>query len=128
MNTEPSPAAPPVQRKHRAATLQHWQAILADFNASGLSVSEFCRQRGIVEQSLYRWRIKLATCLTQVSASGISGAAAFVPVVIRPGTADPLRGDDSLQVDLRGGRVLRLPMSMPAQRVAELVHALEGLA
>jgi hypothetical protein len=31
-------------------------------------------------------------------------------------------------IELRGGRVLRLPVSMPALRMAELVCALEDLA
>jgi len=34
--------------------------------------------------------------------------------------------EESFKIDLRGGRVLRLPASMPAARLAEVLHALEG--
>jgi hypothetical protein len=32
----------------------------------------------------------------------------------------------SIAVELAGGRILRLPESIAAERLAELVHALEG--
>jgi hypothetical protein len=53
----------------------------------------------------------------------------FVPVVVQGrgvGGCEP--GDACASIELRGGRVLRLPVSMPATRMAELVYALEGLA
>jgi hypothetical protein len=52
-----------------------------------------------------------------------------VPVVVGGrGVGGSDAGDVCASIELRGGRVLRLPLSMPAARVAELVHALEGLA
>jgi hypothetical protein len=47
---------------------------------------------------------------------------AFVPVVV----SDRSTRDTSLALEFSGGRVLRLPESIPAQRLAELVHALEA--
>jgi hypothetical protein len=44
-------------------------------------------------------------------------------VVVEPRLAGV---EESLQVELRGGRVLRLPASMSAARLAEVLHALEG--
>jgi hypothetical protein len=44
-------------------------------------------------------------------------------VVVEPRAAGV---GETLQVELRGGRVLRLPASMPAARLAEVLHALEG--
>ena len=59
----------------------------------------------------------------------LSAGPGFVPVVVQGrgvGGSEP--GATCALIDLRGGRVLRLPVSMPAAQMAELVHALEGLA
>jgi len=34
--------------------------------------------------------------------------------------------EEGLLIELRGGRVLRMPVSMPAERLAEIVQALEA--
>jgi hypothetical protein len=111
--------------------VSHWRAIVADFASSGLAVAEFCRARGVGEQSFYAWRKRLSR------GGDRSAGPAFVPVVVQgrgvggsdPGS-DPGSGPGGAcaWIELRGGRVLRLPSSMAAARVAELVHALEGLA
>ena len=126
MNTRSRPPLPAATR-HRPKTVSNWQAIVADFASSGLAVAAFCRARGVGEQSFYAWRKRLSR------GGDRSAGPAFVPVVVRgrgvggsePGS-DP--GGACASIELRGGRVLRLPLSMPAARVAELVHALEGLA
>ena len=48
----------------------------------------------------------------------------FVPVVVPEDAA----GDSQIIVELRGGRVLRLPRSMPPAQLAAVVHAIEGAA
>jgi hypothetical protein len=45
-----------------------------------------------------------------------------VPVQLQPEAA---REDGAIVVELRGGRVLRLPVSMPPTQLAAVVHALE---
>jgi len=47
----------------------------------------------------------------------------FVPVVVAPCVAV----DEPIEVQLKGGRVMRLPASLAASRIAEVLHALEGL-
>ena len=116
----------PRATRHRAKTVSHWRAVVADFTSRGLSVGEFCRARGVCEQSFYTWRKRLSR------GDVLSAGPAFVPVVVRGcgvgGARSGESGDACASIELRGGRVLRLPLSMPAERVAELVHALEGLA
>ena len=103
--------------------MSRWQAVVADFASSGLAAGEFCRARGVCEQSFYAWRKRLS----QGDAS--SASPSFVPVVVHGrGVGGREAGDACASIELRGGRVLRLPPSMPAARMAELVHALEGLA
>jgi hypothetical protein len=46
-----------------------------------------------------------------------------VPVVVREADRP---ADERIVIDLRGGRAMRLPASMPAEQVAALVRAIEG--
>ena len=119
-----TPPLPNPGARHRPGTVARWQTIVDDFVASGLGVGEFCRTRSVCEQSFYAWRKRLS------QGAGLSAAGpSFVPVVVRHPGDSPSDGDNACaSIQLRGGRVLRLPTSMPAGRMAELVHALEGLA
>jgi hypothetical protein len=85
-------------------------------------------ERGLKKPTFYAWRLKL----TKLDQQGMSPAPAgprsvrpaFVPVVVEPRAV----AEESFNVDLRGGRVLRLPTSIAAARLAEVLHALEGQA
>ncbi len=116
-----SPSPLPSPARHRPKTVSRWQTVVADFASSGLAVGEFCRARGVCEQSFYAWRKRLS------QDGALAAGPSFVPVVVhgRGGGCEP--GDACASIELRGGRMLRLPVSMPAARMAELVHALEGL-
>ena len=46
--------------KHRVK-LQEWSTRIQDCRSSGLSVSEWCRQRGITTATYYRWERELLT-------------------------------------------------------------------
>jgi hypothetical protein len=84
-----------------------------------MSIRAYCAQRGVKESAFYWWRARLARRETVRP----SPAAAFVPVVIHsPSVSDRV---DGMAIELRGGRVLRLP-AMPVAQVVELVRALEG--
>jgi len=85
-------------------------------------VRAFCRREGLPESAWYAWRRTIqerdSSRETQPSAAG----PAFVPV--RVPTAAPANAGEVI-VELRGGRVLRLPLSMPPAQLAALVHAIE---
>jgi hypothetical protein len=114
--------------RSRLARESFWRDTLAAFAASGQSAPAFCVERGLKKPTFYAWRLKL-TKLDQQSMSPApagprSMRPAFVPVVVEPRAV----AGESFNVDLRGGRVLRLPTSIPAARLAEVLHALEGQA
>ena len=113
-------------RKQRNPDLEsHWRRMLERQQASGLTVRVFCRQERLVETSFHYWR---RTIRRRDLARPLvpSPAPAFVPAVVRtdPSPAGP--AEPRIALDLRGGRVLQLPVAMPVARVAELVHAIEG--
>ena len=107
-----------------SATESFWRDTLAAFAASGQSVASFCQERGLKQATFYSRRLRLAKIDQQPPAVARlqSTPPAFVPVVVEPRAIV----EESFQVDLRGGRVLRLPASIPAARLAEVLHALEG--
>jgi hypothetical protein len=114
--------------RSRSARESFWRDTLAAFSASGQTVLAFCDERGLKTPTFYAWRLKLAKHPHQITSPATAGRRsarpAFVPVVVEPRTI----AHESFHVDLRGGRVLHLPASLPAARLAEVLHALEGQA
>ncbi|OJW24439.1 MAG: hypothetical protein BGO49_24205 [Planctomycetales bacterium 71-10] len=97
-----------------------WRDAVRRQADSGLPVREFCRRHRLNEPSFYGWRRTLQERDTQRPAT----PPAFVPLVVH----DEPRAerDAGIVIELRGGRLLRLPGSTPVGRVAELVRALEA--
>lgn len=97
-----------------------WRDAIRRQATSGLPVREFCRRHRLNEPSFYGWR----RTLQERDARQPATPPAFVPVVVRDGQR--VAHDAGIVIELRGGRLLRLPSSMPAGRLAELVRALEA--
>lgn len=58
---------------------QHWRGLVAQWEASGVSVREFCSHRQVKEASFYSWRRELQRRDTPGAAK-----SAFVPVTVTP--------------------------------------------
>ncbi|MDX2037238.1 MAG: hypothetical protein SFX72_11355 [Isosphaeraceae bacterium] len=99
-----------------------WRDTIRRQAGSGLSVREFCRRHRLSEPSFHGWR----RTLQERDARRPATPPAFVPVIVRDERPADTTPDAGLVIELRGGRLLRLPGSMPAGRVAELVRALEA--
>ena len=96
-----------------------WRDAIRRQADSGLPVREFCPRHRLSEPSFYGCR----RTFRERDARQPATPPAFVPVVVRD---EPRVGHDAgIVIELRGGRLLRLPGSMSAGRVAELVRALE---
>ena len=94
-----------------------WRRHVRRRAAGGESVRAYCRGHGLKEPAFYWWRRELAR------RDAAQPAAAFVPVMLQsPAAAGQVEG---VALELRGGRVLRLP-AMGVSQVVELVRALEG--
>ena len=72
-------------------TKKEWAEILRRFESSGLGPREYCRQEGLPESSLQRWRNRL----------GSRVAAEFVELT--PSTTEPTTSSWELEVSLPNG-------------------------
>lgn len=114
---------------------QFWRDVLERQAASGLSVRAFCQQAKLTEATVYWWRRTIAERDATVKPSRRAKRSpaplltkrakrtpVFVPAVVK---GEPSHGG-AITLELTGGRALRLPASIPAQRLAELVLAIEA--
>jgi transposase-like protein len=97
----------------------YWQGVLRRHAQSGQSVRAFCRCEQLSEPSFYAWR---RTIEERDAAGRQPMQPAFLPVAIRETPA----AESAIVIELRGGRLLKLPASTSPTRMAELVHALEA--
>ena len=98
---------------------QFWRETIERQSASGLSVREFCRREQLAETSFFAWRRTIRQRDGEVESSG---QPAFVPAVVTSTSS----ADTSIVLELGNGRALKLPESIAAARLAELVTALEA--
>jgi hypothetical protein len=95
-------------------------------------VRTFCQRQRLAETALYAWRrtIRQRDGERERSRRGKAApaAAAFVPVVVDSRQRPQAVGDDCIRIELRGGRVLHLPLCMLAEQLAAVVGAIESQA
>jgi hypothetical protein len=97
---------------------RRWRELVERQSASGLSARAFCRREELSEASFYAWRRTIGQ--RDVPRASAQACPAFVPVAV---TGGPRAG---FVLELSGGRVLRLPETIPIERLAEFVVALEA--
>jgi hypothetical protein len=114
-----------------------WRQHLAAWRRSGRGVRDYCRSAGVSEPSFYAWRRVLAerqaarrtVAATRKQAERqeqSTTAAAFVPVrLIAESVESAVAG--SVEVVVRGGRVVRVAAGFAAATLREVVAVLEGL-
>jgi hypothetical protein len=86
-----------------------------------MSIRAYCAKQRVKEPAFYWWRSELARRDAAAEDAG-KPKAAFVPVVVK---APVVAGTEGISIELRGGRMLRLP-AMAVTQVVELVRAIEG--
>jgi uncharacterized protein (DUF2126 family) len=108
-----------------------WRGVLARFAKSGLSIRAFCRRERFAEPTFYAWRRVVAERdaeprhAQRPRTKCQTASQAFVPLVV---CDNPSRAaDGGITVELRGGRVLRLPTMIAVERLGELIRAVEAV-
>jgi len=114
---------------------RRWRGHLAAWRRSGQSVRAYCAAQGLSEPSFYSWRrvlarperlrgAKTAAGNDTASTAGFTERSPFLPVRLVEDTPPPAA---TVEVVLRGGRVLRVAAGFSAQTLREVVAVLEGL-
>lgn len=67
--------------KHQAR-LQEWAAAIEDCRSSGLSVRQWCRQRGTTPTTYYRWERELLSIAGSMAPQPEAPAAAFAELPV----------------------------------------------
>jgi len=96
-----------------------WRGVLDRQAQSELSVRAFCRRERLTESAFYAWRQTIRD--RDASSANQQSPPAFVPARVTEQSSPAA----SIAVELASGCVLRLPASIGADRLAELVGALE---
>src|SRR3972149_5714480 len=102
-----------------AAKERFWRDVLKRQAKSGLSVRALCQREQLTESAFYAWRRTVAERNGEVKSQR---APAFLPMMV----TDRSARESLIEMELAGGRGLRLRESIPVARRAELVHALEA--
>jgi transposase-like protein len=89
--------------KKRSERQKHWQVVIAEQEASGRTVREFCRERNLTEHSFYWWRRHLRK-EKLISFALVETKAADVPTA-------------KFELTLSSGEVLQIPADVQSLRV-----------
>ena len=93
-----------------------WRKRLARWKASSLKVRDFCQQEGVTPTAFAHWRKEIAA---RDARRAEAAEPLFVPVHITPPPAD------TLDVVLRGGRMVRVPPGFDPVHLRAVIAALE---
>ena len=103
----------------------YWQERLANREASGLSIDEFCVDEGVSRTTFYRWVQRLKEGIPDaVQEAGASLTLAeiaepkFLPVSVM---ASPV------EIELPNGGLVRLPVGVGQAVIVEVIQAVTGL-
>src|SRR5580698_786779 len=106
-----------------------WLALINDFQRSGLTHAEFCRDR---EVSLHTFRKRLYGQKALAPAAGREGDSVpleptrFLPVTLEPdGDLPPAPPADPLAIILPGGRRVAVGEGFDPQALRRLIDAIE---
>ena len=103
----------PTKRTSRVERRAYWQAHVEGWKDSGQSKQAYCRDHGLKPANLYRWCAKLG--------EGQRQGPRFVPVQL-----PVLAGNGyAMELELSGGRLLRIGADADPHRVCQLVRELE---
>ena len=105
-----------------------WRERIAAQQAGGDSIRALCKQNGWHEHAFYWWRSRLglSPCSRPRRRRKPAALPGFAEVVVDRPTAPLAVFAEPILLRLGGGRELVLPVSMADERVAALIHLIEG--
>ena len=118
-------------RKGRDPRLEQlWRGHFKRWRASGSTIRDYCREHRLAESSFHFWRREIA----RRDADATPAPPAFVPVVVTHATpneaATPSEmatpAETPIEIELSGGRVVRVRAGCDRALLGELFAILEG--
>jgi hypothetical protein len=94
---------------------RRWRDLIARWKRTGVTVSDFCADQGVSVASFYAWKRELAARDQTVTLT-TTPMPTFVPLRVAP--------SDTIEVVLKSGVVVRVPVGVDPLAVAQLVAAL----
>jgi transposase-like protein len=103
-------------RRTHEESIKYWGRIIREHEASGLTIKQFCGDRGIQQTQFYKWRKQLGA-----KDSGAQPAAPLIPVTV----AGPRRQDTSrIEVRIDESVSVFVAAGFDARTLGEVVAAL----
>jgi transposase len=102
-----------VEEKPAASARDQWRERIAEHARSGLSIKQFCKDRGVAEHAFYAWRKRLRE----------TGAVRFA-LVDRTGAAQA--PESNLELLLVSGERLRIGAGVDAATLRTVLEALRA--
>jgi hypothetical protein len=107
---------------HGPRSFAEVQALVGEFESSGLLCAAFCQQRGLAVGTLDKYR-------QRVHGGRQAGGSAFVPVEVVPSAAREVNGiagrDGALVVELRSGRRIEVWRGFDSGTLERLLSILD---
>lgn len=110
-------------RPSSRSELAGWYAsLLADQEASGLSVAEYAAEVGVTSATLYNWRRRLGSKRRRHRGEG----AGLVRVHVKADVHRPDAAAKALVIRVGGGRSIDVPPGFDAGELARVLEVLES--
>jgi len=99
---------------------RHWEKTIHEATRSGMSIMEFCRQRGLQKSQFYWWRRRLKARRPQrILGKQNKGQASFALVSDKPEAMDA-----GIELVLEGGRRLRISKGVDETTLRTVLSAM----
>ena len=96
-----------------------WRGILDEHARSGVSIAQFCRERGVSQPSFYQWRRRLADSVNGITPT--PDPTSFVRLRVAEGS--PPNGEVVIQLP---AATVRVPSCSPEMLAAAITALVRG--
>lgn len=107
-------------RKHKKEDVMDWNKTLADYHRSGLSGSAYCRNKKIKPSGFFYYLAKERKAADQPAPKKNGHTNGHHKNGFIDLTATPM-----IEIETKGGAIIRLPQSIDASKLKEIVEALQ---
>ena len=100
---------------------QFWRMAIETWQASGLSVRQFCKDEGLPEPAFYSWRKKFAGGNSERNDQDTPESSAFIEVAM------PKNTSAAIELALISGNTLRIPVGVDSATLSTVLSAVHAV-